>query len=1412
MTGASGNEDRSGLDRGSHAFATPGSHARLQPLLRVPRQDEPTVSDQSLLSKATAADRHWWWLTPLLLSLLILPGLGSAGLLDPWEMDRAAVARKMAAVPAVLVVEPGQGHLLDTINKQAGGRYALAHPFDQKDATAANALQLAVARAGRQVVHTLIVDLDAVVVGADDKQLKSAAGHLATIEAQNRSTAILLVSSGKDLDRVRWPLALSRAHQVAESVRGSVVHSLFEPESQEIVLAPLFLTTLDVVQPANVQAALDARCPSPMTMPAFKQDSVSVSAPWLDSALAALAIRVFGVNEFAVRFPAALLAILVGWALVFTLRRLWRPRTGWLALAAYATLPMTWGLARTLTLQATESAGLALFAFGLALGAQRAARAWPVLAVLGLALLAGGAGMGGLATACVIAFGAILATGQVRGALGAGALLAGVATAVLAAAVYTGDPESLLLRSFRLTSWPFGGGPDQVHRDFAWVIGQVGFGLYPWSAIVVLGAGKLLTDDEEGADRQRARAVLLIALVASLVVNALLIHKFAHFVAPAGPLAAVAAAVLLDALLAGTVGGRTVAIFAVLATLLLHREIGKGAEAVVRFIVFDPPFSGGSGNHPWPAELDMPRALRAIALLSVLAFALGAARPAETIRNAAQKLRTVTGAAWAFGVIGILWALDAIISLGTKLDVMLKTLATTWNYPYDRIWVTILGIRPEIIAGAVLFFTLLLYAILTTVGPRALNRVTTLPLRLARPFASPVLSLSLAAVGAAAVLFGGVARLTEVSHVGAGQAIVVGLQSLAFIFPLLGLVKLGVLKALVKPGGFLDPEAEDDMLQPLAFGLTRGTALIFGFLGLWALAGLGIGAGQASGTWNWPYLLGMWLLAIATLLTVMGVAQDKAAGYGYPLVTIGFTVFATVMGPMGARYMDETLQAAIKGQEGAALKDGVKYLVHVLLTAPDTGAFVVLALGVLVNRLAGKKPLAARLVGWGLTGVDRLEQPRVAALALIVAGTVFTAGYSWSLLPGLSVHYSQKHLLNRIAEAQGLQNGATGPRTFTHGSAKTGGESNFYTASIPQIDDRPSVLALLADKNVAVWASDAMEGKRVGPLALPGWSAAVDANHDGQRDAPGWFGVAQAVDGARIDLNGMGVGLATGIGTPGDWRGAQFVGPSGTPRSVVSYDGRWLTLDGAPELVAGDPVKGAFSIDKLTNVAESASHSGQKSEQRFVVVPKDAFSELNHAFREAYGRHIAVIDAASSRLVLTANHLAAGQADQNWLKKALLTQAEFNALPGVKKVFANFDNSIHLIGFKMAEYSVQRSGKYKMTLYWKVVKPTATSWKLFMHPHPLNADRWPLTDPDNSEDENKPCSGCFATNHWMQGDIIADSFEQEVALGTQSGPNDIIMGWYNPSSDTRMPLLAASGQGVVKHGDNRVTIGQIQVR
>jgi hypothetical protein len=530
-----------------------------------------------------------------------------------------------------------------------------------------------------------------------------------------------------------------------------------------------------------------------------------------------------------------------------------------------------------------------------------------------------------------------------------------------------------------------------------------------------------------------------------------------------------------------------------------------------------------------------------------------------------------------------------------------------------------------------------------------------------------------------------------------------------------------------------------------------------------------------------------------------------------PLVAMGVVVAGTIFTVLASRFVGEMVSAAALGQESAEARDAWKYLIHVLITAPDAGALLGFAAFVVLNRLALHRARLDRLVEFALGLVRRLERPAVAAGALVLAGAVFSSAYAFSLLPGLAVHYSQKHLLVRIADAGGAAADPAGnPRTFTYGSARTGGDNNFYTQSMPRIEDRQAVLALLADQNMATRITDNAEGGATRQLALAGWDAALDANHDGKRDEPAWFGIASQV----ADLQ---VKIGTAAWRPGQWQGAALYAATGEPVVVAENTADTLSLAQPATLTAEDPTRGAFALDTIAKDAATAGigreHSAMQPEQRFVVVPKDGFSELNYAFRMANaGKQIAVLDAASSRLVLATNRLQPGQRDQNWLKKAILTQAEFDNIKGVSRMYANFDNTIELLGFKLADTAVARSQKYEMTLYWRVKKPTSVSWKLFMHPHPLNLDRWPLTQPDPSEDDNKPCNGCFQTNHWLAGDIIADSFDQEVPLGTQSGPNEIILGWYNPSNDTRLPVTAASGTAVVKHADNRVTIGLLLVR
>lgn len=1358
----------------------------------------------------------------LLLAALLLPGLGRSGLLDPWEMDRAAVARRMAAGPRVLVVEGAKGDLLPALERAAPQRYGLVHPSEQ-DASARAAVTQAIAWLGKQVAHAVVVDVDAALAERNGPKPDALATQLVQLRDASRGSALLLVVQKPEA--IRQALAHARARSLQQTLRSAALNtSAFEGEAVERALAGLLQRGDETfTTSATLAQDLARTCPSPFWMPVHKRDGQTVTTPWLDAALTAASLRTFGPSETAARLPGALLAILTGVLLVLAVRRLWGPTEAWLVLLVYATLPMTWGLARTVTFEATAPLGLTLATLGLALGAANRAKGWLIWWLAGLLVLGLGLGMTGLVTAAALAVAATLVLGDLR-RMGLAALTSLILLGIAALVIYRGDPDDALLRSLRFTWWPFGAGPDAFHRDFSWFLGQLGFALYPWGAPLVLGAARLLgtpgslepgspeplEPDTPLADRFRPGAVVLCALAAAVTVDSILIRQFHHFVAPVGPLAALVVAVMLGDLLAGRVGGRVVALFVFLGTLLLHHDLGKEAASVTRFVAFDPPLTNGTGEPMWPAELVLPRGLRAVALLSVLAFAFGAASPARTVRSVVEQLRRPRTAAWTLGIVGILWALDVLISLGTKLDVLLKAAANTTNYNYDRIWVTLQGLRPEVIAGAVAFALVLTCAALATVRERsALERrwFLRLPFHLGAVLQWPTAALALTGAAALAVLLAGCAVLVHVQHVGWGQALAVGATSAAFLLPLLVAAVVVAVRALTGRVPGLDPHADDSLLAPLAQGVQQDFPLALGIPLLAALAGLGIGASQAAGTWTYAFLAATWALGLLVAFTIIGRAQFRVPGYGWPLAALGLVVAGSVFGPLAVRYVHENVDAAARGQEAAERKEALKYLAHVLLTAVDTGALLVVAAFVVINRLAARHLRLGRAVEFGLGLVQRLQKPAVAVGALVLAGAVFATAYAFSLLPNLAVHYSQKHLLVKIAEAGGTAKDPSGaPRTFTYGSARTGGDNNFYTQSMPRIEDRAAVLDLLADKNVATRITDNAEGGATRQLALAGWSDALDGNHDRKRDQPAWFGIASKVDGTQVQVQAAGW-------QPGQWQGASLYGPDvKIAVAVLENTADRLTLAQAATLTADDPGRGAFTLDK-SGAAEGPTHAGMQPVQRFVVVPKDAFSELNHAFRMASGgQHIPVLDAASSRLVLATNRLQPGQPDQNWLRKAVLTPQQFAQIPGVTRMYANFDNSIELIGYKLAEAAVARSQKYKLTFYWRVKKPTATSWKLFMHPHPLHLDRWPLTEPDPSEDENKPCGGCFQTNHWLAGDIIADSFEQEVPLGTQSGPNEIILGWYNPSSDTRMPVIAATGEGVIKHGDNRVTIGQLQVR
>ncbi|MBM4342196.1 MAG: hypothetical protein FJ100_02330 [Deltaproteobacteria bacterium] len=1342
-------------------------------------------------------------ITALVLTAALLPGLGQPGLLDPWEMDRAAVARRMAGPPKVVVVEGPGDKLLVSLSKHLGDRATLVRAAAKADTSPLAALQTAQQRLAREVAHTLVVDAQAVAQqlggGADEL-----ANQLAAIEAQNRGMALVLVQSGP-VEPLRKALAQARARSAGASYRNASTAGWIDADGDLQSMWPLLAGAELVVNAAGAAQAVEHATPSPWRWPVHKRDNQNQALPWLDAAMAGASLQLLGPSEFGARLGGALLVLLAGLVVVLGARRLLGPVGGWAALGAFATLPETIGLGRLVTFEAGPMLGTALVALGLGQGAlrdeARTGRDWPAWILAGALVLLASRGLGGatMAAGMCVAYAVAASDGRwpILGVAGATlGLLGWAAWRVLGDG--DADPNWVhILRGWRFTQNPFSSGPDQYHRDFAWFVGQAGFGVYPWGAAVALGVGRLLLAERDDDRRSFAvGAALLVGLVVPFAVVAVLIRQFHHLVVPVAGVAAVAAAALVVALVRGEVSGRLAALFVVLSTLLLHREIGKGADAVTRFFAFDPPIAaaGATGDPAWPAELKMVRALRAVALLSVVAFAVGTARPFGTLRTVVVALQSRAMAAWALGGVGLLWAIDVLVSIGTKLDVQLKTSAQTTGYAYDRAWVVIQDTRPEVLAAATAFLVLLAHSAAATAWSEQAQaqRWWLRGLRRAGGWLlSRWVAHGLLGVCALATLGSGLSIFTHLNgEAGWAGAVRAGLGSSAFWTP----VALAALAGLARTV-FARAEHADSLFAPLVRGSRQHAGLLFGTLGWAALAGLGIGASQAAGTWMFPvYLISVWGLLLGVAMLAIGHAQGRAEALAWPTVAVAAFALFVLFGPLAGRWVAEAATPA----------EGYSYVAQVLAFAPDTAALWVVAAALAANRWIGGHPSAAVLLHRAIGVLGRIEHPRNAALALFAGGAVFAIGYG-RLLPDLAVHFSQKHLVQRIADAGGAGNDDRGaPRTYTHG-ARTGSDNNFYTQSMPLLDDRTAVLSLLANENTAIRLATGVQGNAPRLVALPGWGVDLDKDGNQERDAAGWFGLATAADGDKVTVEGAAFG-------PGQWKGAAVQAPNGQTATVVDNTKDALTLSAAVALQPEDPARAWLVLDKAAGDG-AWRHAAPKPVQRFVVLPKEAFSELNHAMRQNHGgRHIAVMDSSSSRLVLAANFLRAAQPDQNWLRKSLIQPEELNQVRGLRRIQVNFDNALHLVGYKLADAAVQRAQKYRMTLYWKVIKPTPTSWKIFMHPHPLHLDRWPLTQPDPSEDENKSCNGCFATNHWMPGDLIADEFEQEVPLGTNSGPNEIILGLYNPSNDQRMPLLTATGAGVVKHGDNRATIGHLQIR
>jgi hypothetical protein len=247
----------------------------------------------------------------------------------------------------------------------------------------------------------------------------------------------------------------------------------------------------------------------------------------------AVGFRTLGLSASAGRLPLCIWALFGFAALHFLVRRLASARAAWLSVLALATMPLYFLHARTMLGDIVTMAGSSAAMAGLAIAIfdcrdRRVRIAAVSLAisgfvagffarglVLGVAVPALGVGLAWLSLALSAS-----STDRAGARLGAGVLLLGILTlayGVVETFAIPPDVYSMLVGSATLDA--------RTRPTFDVVIRDLGHAVFPWSAVVPLAAGRLLSDPNASSDaaRSRERALRLVAISTAGV--ALFVHS-----------------------------------------------------------------------------------------------------------------------------------------------------------------------------------------------------------------------------------------------------------------------------------------------------------------------------------------------------------------------------------------------------------------------------------------------------------------------------------------------------------------------------------------------------------------------------------------------------------------------------------------------------------------------------------------------------------------------------------------------------------------------------------------------------------------------------------------------------------------------------------------------------------------------
>jgi hypothetical protein len=227
----------------------------------------------------------------------------------------------------------------------------------------------------------------------------------------------------------------------------------------------------------------------------------------------------------------------------------------------------------------------------------------------------------------------------------------------------------------------------------------------------------------------------------------------------------------------------------------------------------------------------------------------------------------------------------------------------------------------------------------------------------------------------------------------------------------------------------------------------------------------------------------------------------------------------------------------------------------------------------------------------------------------------------------------------------------------------------------------------------------------------------------------------------------------------------------------------------------------------------------QRGERVFALVPGSELAALDAALKSARVDY-AVVDARSARFLLLTNRLAESERDSNPLKQNVWMAPRLPEPvvgPGATEpsryewfdpkppwqwrvpASVTFGNAIELVGAEFPT-TVRRPGTIPLSLFFRVNKKPPGGFHIFVH--------FDIPGEPRVIGDHLPLNGAFATDYWLPGEYIRDTYDVEVPLmTTPAGTYTLLIGFWPGGEGKRLKITAGTNDGA-----DRARLGTIEIK